>query len=246
MRKCALALLALCACHRSSPNSVLHVAAAADLARAFPEVGAAFEKRTGTKVVFSFGASGLLTKQIQEGGPFAVFAAANRSFVDDAVKTGSCDAASVKTYARGHLVIWMRAGATDAPRNITDLADARFRRIAIANPDHAPYGRAAKQALERAKLWDTVKPRVVFGENIQQTLQYAQSGNAEVALVSASLVLGIGGVQVEVDPQSYDPLEQAIALCGTGMKDPSAKAFQDFVLGEDGRATLRRWGFQLP
>jgi molybdate transport system substrate-binding protein len=196
--------------------------------------------------VFSFGASGLLTKQIQEGGPFEVFAAANRSFVDDAVRTGSCDAASVRTYARGHLVMWMRAGAAEPPRNIADLADTRFRRIAIANPDHAPYGRAAKQALEHAKLWDSVKPRLVYGENIQQTLQFAQSGNAEVAPVSSSLVLGIGGVQVDVDASSYDPLNQAIALCGTGMKNPNAMTFEDFVTAEEGRATLQRWGFQLP
>src|SRR5215813_6031674 len=177
MRSHALALgvLALLAgCQKNAPAAPvepLKVAAAADLARAFPEVAAAFEKESGQKVTFTFGSTGLLSKQIIEGAPFDVFAAANVSYVDDILKTGTCAGDSKALYARGHIGIWTRKGTSVAPpKTLADLADPRFVRIAIANPEHAPYGKAAQQALEKLGIWDKVKPRLVYGENIQQTL----------------------------------------------------------------------------
>src|SRR4051794_27893479 len=180
----ALFLVALAARAFASP-SPLKVAAAADLALAFKDVGNAYEKKSGEKVIFSFGSTGLLEKQIVEGAPFDLFAAANISFADDAIKAGVCSADTKELYARGRIVIWWRKDSTvTPPKDLADLADKRFVKVAIANPAHAPYGLAAKQALGRIGAWQAVQPKLVFGENVQQTLQFAQSGNAEIAIVA--------------------------------------------------------------
>src|SRR5947209_14749836 len=147
----AALVVALCGGGRglASPPS-LQVAAAADLALAVKDVGAAYEKKTGEKVIFSFGSTGLLEKQIVEGAPFDVFAAANVSFAEDAIKAGVCAADSKSLYARGRIVVWWRKGqAVKPPVSIADLADPRFIKVAIANPAHAPYGKAAEQAMQR-------------------------------------------------------------------------------------------------
>ncbi|HEX6835879.1 MAG TPA: molybdate ABC transporter substrate-binding protein, partial [Polyangia bacterium] len=170
--------------------SPLKVAAAADLALAFKDVGAAYEKKTGDKVIFSFGSTGLLEKQIVEGAPFDLFAAANISFAEDAIKAGACSADSKTLYARGRIVMWWRKDSGVAPpKDLADLADKRFVKIAIANPAHAPYGQAAQQAMGKIGIGPLVKPKLVFGENVQQTLQFAQSGNAEIAIVALSLAV---------------------------------------------------------
>jgi len=131
------ALVLVAGCRRRAPSGTVRVAAAADLARAFEEVGKAFKAKTGASVVFTFHSSGLLAKQISEGAPFDVYAAAARSYVDDVIKAGACDASTRAAYGRGRLVVWSKGQPLTA---ITDLADARFAKIAIANPDHAPYG----------------------------------------------------------------------------------------------------------
>src|SRR5688500_1635318 len=133
--------LLACGKKESSPDTI-KVAAAADLSYAFEEVGAEFTRKTGKKVVFSFGSTGLLAKQLSEGAPYDVFAAANVSFVDDVVKAGACDGATKAMYARGRIVLWSGNAVQPAPQSLADLTDARFVKLAIANPDHAPYGRA--------------------------------------------------------------------------------------------------------
>jgi molybdate transport system substrate-binding protein len=232
----------------AAPPSSLKVAAAADLALAFKELGAAFEKKSGEKVIFSFGSTGLLEKQIVEGAPFDVFAAANISFADDAIKAGACVADSKALYARGRIVAWWRKdGGIAAPKTLADLADKRFVKIAIANPEHAPYGRAAQQALEKAGVWSQVKPRLVYGENVQQTLQFAQSGNAEVALVALSLAVVSDGGYFVVDDKLHLPIDQALVACG---KDAArlarARSFAAYVNSPEGRAIMKRYGFLLP
>ena len=229
--------------------SPLKVAAAADLAVAFKEVGAAWEKQSGDKVVFSFGSTGLLEKQLVEGAPFDLFAAANVSFADDAIKAGVCAADSKALYARGRVVIWWRKGGTVAPpKSLADLADARFVKVAIANPAHAPYGKAAQEALTNAKLWQKVQPKLVFGENVQQTLQFAQTGNAEAALVALSLALiAPDGDYVAVDDTLYSPIDQALVTCGHDTaRLARARSFAAFVASPDGRNIMRRYGFLLP
>jgi molybdate transport system substrate-binding protein len=229
-------------------TSPLKVAAAADLALAFRDVGTAYEKKSGDKVIFSFGSTGLLEKQIVEGAPFDVFAAANISFAEDAIQAGVCAADSKALYARGRIVVWWRKGTSlTPPKSIADLADKRFVKIAIANPQHAPYGKAAAEAMEKAGVWATVKPKLVFGENVQQTLQFAQSGNVEAAVVALSLAVISDGDYLIVDDKQHRPIDQALVACG---KDPErqrrARAFNAFVNAAEGRAIMKRYGFLLP
>jgi molybdate transport system substrate-binding protein len=244
-----VSLLAFVGCTRggagdgTGPNAEkppLKVAAASDLARAFTDVGEAYTKKTGQKVVFSFGSTGLLTKQIQEGAPFDVFAAANRSYVDEAVNAGACRGETAALYARGRIVVWTKSGEAPA---LEALRDAKYTKIAIANPEHAPYGRAAKEALERTGVWGAVAPKMVYGENVQQTLQFAQTGNADVAIVALALAMVSDGRYAPVDTALHAPLDQALVVCKGG---PGSREFVAFVNGEEGRAVMRRYGFLLP
>ena len=244
-----LVALALSACKKDAPaQGELTVAAAADLAFAFKDVGDAYTKKTGQPVKFSFGSTGLLAKQIAEGAPFDVFAAANVTFADDTVKSGACAGDTKALYAIGRIVMWTKKG-TEPPKTVADLADPKWAKIAIANPEHAPYGRAAKDAMTRAGVWDKVQPRVVYGENVQQTLQYAQSGNVEVAIVALSLAtVTEGGAFSTIEPSAHDRIDQAIVVCKGKNAAPSdgAKRFATYVNSEEGRAVMRKYGFLLP
>ncbi len=233
--------------HAEAP-SPLKVAAAADLAIAFQDVGAAWEKRSGDKVVFSFGSTGLLEKQIVEGAPFDVFAAANVSFADQAVAKGACLADSKALYARGRIVVWWRKDSKVAPpRSLAELADKRFIKVAIANPAHAPYGKAAREALQKTGAWAAVQPKLVFGENIQQTMQFAQSGNVEAAVVALSLAVIADGSYLLVDEALHAPIDQAMVVCGKDAeRTKRARAFTTFVNSVDGRRIMKKYGFLLP
>jgi len=250
MRTFVLALAAaalLAGCGRKSGKPPVRVAAAADLAFAFEEVGAAFEKQSGHRVSFSFGSTGLLSKQIIEGAPFDVFAAANVSYADQVVKSADCDGASKKLYARGRIVVWTQKGGVAAVRTLAELTDARFRKIAIANPEHAPYGKAAQDALTTAGLWDAVKPKLVFGENVQATLKWAQTGDADAAIVALSLaIVTENGTYMAIDPALHAPIDQALVVCAQGRNLEGGRAFTAFVGSEEGRAIMRRFGFLLP
>ena len=241
---CAL-LLAACG-GRNASKGQIHVAAAADLSRAFGELGPAFQQKTGIEPVFSFGSTGLLTKQIEQGAPFDLLAAANVEYADEVAKTGECDATTRSMYARGRLVVWTAASVTP-PSRIEDLADARFARIAIANPEHAPYGVAARAAMQKAGIWSSVEPRMVYGENVQQTLQFAQTGNADAAVIALSLsTVTDGGKALPVDPSLHDPIDQAMIVCKNGGNADGAKQFEAFVASPAGREIMTRYGFRLP
>jgi molybdate transport system substrate-binding protein len=245
-----VALASSTACHKDpaqAEREPLKVAAAADLSFAFKDVGAAYEKKTGEKVVFSFGATGLLEKQLAEGAPFDVFAAANVSYADDAVKAGVCDGDSKVLYATGHIVLYSTKEAAFHPKTMADLTDPRVAKIAIANPDHAPYGKAAREAMQRAGVWDKVQSKVVYGENVQQTLQFAQSGNADVAIVALSLATVTPGDAAPIPTDLHDPIDQALVACTHGNAGTAeARRFIAFVQSPDGHAVMRQYGFLLP
>lgn len=226
----------------------IKVAAASDLAFAFKAVGAAFTTKTGAEVKFTFGSTGQLAKQISEGAPYDVFAAANVSFVDEVVKAQACDGATKAMYARGRIVVWSKkSGDVAAPAALMDLEDARFVKIAIANPEHAPYGKAAKQALEASGLWDKVQPKIVYGENISQTLQFAQTGNAEAAIAALSLaIVAEDGAYFLVDESLHKPIDQALVVCKRGASVTVARQFAEFVGSPEGRTIMKRFGFLLP
>lgn len=242
-------LSALPGCARKPPpETKVTIAAASDLTAAFGELGEAFAKKTGVTPTFSFGSTGLLAKQLDQGAPFDVFAAASASYVEQVTAAGACDAASRSMYARGRLVLWWRKGAAVAPpTSLADLADPRFVHVSIANPEHAPYGRAAEDALEHAGALLTVKPKLVFGENVQQALQLAATGNADVAVVALSLAIRSDeGAYLAVDPSQHAPIDQAMVLCRHGRGGALGKQFTEFVASPEGRRIMRSYGFLLP
>jgi molybdate transport system substrate-binding protein len=241
------AALVVLACGNKQPDhKQIHVAAAADLARAFGEVGAAFTKKTGIEPVFTFGSTGLLTKQIEQGAPFDLLAAANVEYAAQAVAAGECDGASQTMYARGRLVVWTPPGVVP-PTTLADLADPRFVHISIANPAHAPYGVAARMALQKAGVWNQVEPRMAYGENVQQALVFAQKGNAEAAVIALSLsTVTDGGKTLAIDPSMHDPIEQAMVVCKNGGNADGARQFAAFVASPEGREIMTRYGFLLP
>lgn len=231
-------------CKEALPSAAppVQVAAASDLAVAFEELGTLFEARTGQKVTFSFAASGALAQQLGQGAPFDLFAAANASFADAAVASGACDGASKARYARGHLVAWSKTRGKLT--SLAELRGAEIKRIAIANPEHAPYGKAAREALSAAGLWAELEPKLVYAENVRQALQLAQTGNAEVALVALSLVArDTAGQRLAIDPELHQPLEQTLVVCGRGKNRAGGQAFAQLVTSADGQALLARHGF---
>ena len=231
---------------RATPSEPLKVAAAADLSFAFKDVGAAYEKKTGEKVVFSFGATGLLEKQLAEGAPFDVFAAANVSYADDAVRRGPAGRLQGPLRHRAPRSLFDQGGG------LPPADDGRSRRPPRGQdrhrqPRHAPYGKAAKQAMERAGVWDKVQSKVVYGENVQQTLQFAQSGNADVAIVALSLATVTPGESAPIPTELHDPIDQALVACTHGKAGTQeARKFIAFVQSAEGHAVMRKYGFLLP
>src|ERR1043165_1457669 len=179
---CAIACKDRSTASTPAPNE-LTIAAASDLTPAFEELGRAFESTNKIKVVFVFGSTGLLTQQIENGAPVDLFAAASMSYVDKLDHEGLIVPDSKAVYARGRITLWTTADSNLRLEGIKDLARPEVTRIAIANPDHAPYGLAARQALESAGIWDVIKPKLVYGDNIRQTLQFAELGNHGVGSV---------------------------------------------------------------
>lgn len=245
-------MLAGTACGDSSGASMhtpdareITVAAASDLRPAFEELGAMFETDTGIAVRFSFGSSGQLREQILNGAPFDLFASANVEFVDEVIDAGRGVAGTKADYALGRIVLWAPPGA-ELPTAIGQLTDARFRRIAIANPKHAPYGLAARQALEAAGIYAAIEPRLVYGESISDTFRIAESGNAEVGIVALSLAIADGGDYTLVPAELHDPLEQALVVTARGPTGEAATRFAGFLGSPQGRAVMIRYGFVLP
>ena len=225
------------------PGAPLLVAAASDLTVAFDDLASAWARAGHPRPTVTFGSSGLLATQITQGAPFDVFASANLSFAREAVHSGRCDGATLTHYARGRVALCSRGGRI---HSLSNLADPGVTHVAIANPEHAPYGRAAREALTTAGLWEAVHPKLVYGENVQQTLQFVQSGNADVALVSQSLAMTSGLACTVIDKSLHHPIDQVMVACGHGPHTTEARAFVAFVSSPAGRSILARHGFAPP
>jgi molybdate transport system substrate-binding protein len=254
----AVVALVLSGCSTSGEASTaddevdLLVAAASDLRPAFEALGERYTAAGGGEVVFDFGSSGQLAQRIREGAPFDVFASADVAYVDDVVGAGTGDAATQRTYAYGRLVIWSPEERWAGWEDLTDLAvDADITNLAIANPDHAPYGRAAQEALVAAGALDAVQDRLVLGENISDTQRLVETGNADVGIIALSLAIaaeerGVGR-WVEVDPDLHDPLQQDLVVTATDpARAAAARAFVDLVASDAGREVMGRYGFLVP
>jgi molybdate transport system substrate-binding protein len=236
-------------CSRQTPadaKAEIIVAAAADLAPAFEELGQQFEQETGIKVTFSFGSTGTLAKQIENGAPIDLFAAANVEFIDQLEREGLILPETKAVYGRGRITIWTRADNALKIERIEDLARPEVARIAIANPEHAPYGKAAREALESAGIWKTVEPRLVFGENVRQAMQYAETGNADAAITALSLSVRTNGRWTLIPEALHKPLDQALAVIRGARREVEARRFAEFINSAHGRSTMRTYGFILP
>jgi molybdate transport system substrate-binding protein len=229
-----------------APASELTVAAASDLTPAFEEIGREFEASQKTKVVFVFGSTGLLTRQVENGAPFDVLAAANVGYIDQLEREGLIVPRTRRIYARGRITLWTTSDSKLKIEKIEDLARPEVHRIAIANPDHAPYGLAARQALETAGIWQAVQPKLVYGDNIRQTLQFAETGNVEVAIVALSLSVQSKGLWVMIPEELHQPLDQGLGVIKGTKNEQAARAFGDFVTGAKGREILGKYGFAFP
>jgi molybdate transport system substrate-binding protein len=224
----------------------LTVSAAADLTPAFQELGKQFTNDTGIKVTFNFGSTGQLTQQIEQGAPVDLLAAANVSFVEDLERQNLILPDTKALYAQGRITLWTRSDSSLKLDRIEDLAKPEVHRIAIANPEHAPYGDAARQALQSAGIWDRVSARLVFGENISQTLQYAETGNVDAAIVALSLSVTSKGRWVLISEQLHKPLNQALAVTRSTRHEAEARRFASFINSTQGRLVMRKYGFILP
>ena len=227
----------------------LIVFAASDISPVLRQLIPEFERATHSKVTLVPGSTGTLTQQIRNGAPADLFFAANESAIDDLAGAGLVLPQTRTIYARGRLVLVAPApesGSRSPQMTLGDLTSARVRRIAIANPAHAPYGLAAQQALQAAGLWSRVQPKLVYGENVQQAVQFVESGSAEAGLVARSLVAGRALTFTEVDASLYAPLNQTAVVLNRSRQLTLATAFLDFVKGARGRAALKTFGFLIP
>ncbi|MEW5944408.1 MAG: molybdate ABC transporter substrate-binding protein [Pseudomonadota bacterium] len=232
-------------------GEVLHVAAASDLIYCLEELDGAFTKaRPGVRLKASTGSSGNFYAQIQNGAPFDVFMSADVKYPKALIEAGQAEGDNLTVYAAGRIVVWTVDPRFDVARGLEALLDPGVRRIAIANPEHAPYGRAAQAALESAGLWARVEGKLAKAENIAQAAQFVLTGNADAGIVALSLVksprlAGIGKY-VEIPPRSYPRLEQAAVVTRKGASNPLAKAYLDFLRSREARAIFDRYGFVLP
>jgi molybdate transport system substrate-binding protein len=216
------------------------------LQAALPKLADQFRARTGIETSIAFGASGQLAEQIKQGAPFDVFLSANEAFVRDLARGDFVEADSVAPYARGSLVLAVYRPLNEKVNTLNDLTQPAVKKIALANPATAPYGKAGKEALERAGLWGQLQPKIVVAESVRQALLYAQRGDAEAALVGRAIANVHEVRPIEVDPQLYDPIIQALGVVSTTKRSIEVKQFARFVLDEEGQRILREFGFSSP
>ncbi len=227
------------------PRPELIVAAAADLVFAFREIAPAFEREHRAKVTPTFGSTGQLTQQIHHGAPVDVFFAANAAFVEDLRLKGAVLADSVEPYAQGQIVLATQQGRPPVS-SLRDLGRENVKRVGIANPAHAPYGMAAREALISAGLWHQIQPKLVYGENIRQALQFLQTGNVDAAILALSVAQIPEVRYVQIDPSLHRPILQTAAVTTRSRNPDLARAFIRFVNGPQGRPIMKRLGFLLP
>lgn len=225
------------------------VAAAADLKFSMDEIVTEFKKSNAAdEVEVIYGSSGKFNTQMQQGAPFDLFFSADIAFPRELAKAGLA-ASEVKPYAVGRIVLW--SASMDASKMTLDsLTDPKIAHIAIANPQHAPYGKRAEEALRSSGLWDKIEPKLVYGENIANTAQFVQTGNAQVGIIALSLAvnpeLSAKGGYYLIPDKLHAPLEQGFIICKRAEKNALAKRFADYMGGKAARSVMTKYGFVLP
>lgn len=244
-----LVIVCLIAGQTAHAEQMLTIAAAADLKFALDEIVVSFKRiHSEAQIETIYGSSGKFNTQIRQGAPYDLYFSADIAY-PRALKEEGFAASEVQPYAVGRIVLWSHL--RDAGKmNLAELADASIRKIAIANPRHAPYGKCAEEALKAAGVWEKVEPKLVYGENVAQTAQYVQSGNAQVGIIALSLALSPelakqGGYALIPD-RLHQPLEQGYIITRRAAANPLAHEFARYIAGKEARATMTRYGFALP
>ena len=250
MKTACVALLLLLLVSVGNSEEIL-VAAAADLNQVLPIVAERFEHETGNRVKLSFGSSGNFFAQIQNGAPFDLFFSADIDFPRRLESAGFAEPGSLYEYAVGKIVLWVPNGSgVDISRGLPLVLDPGVRKIAIANPAHAPYGKAAVAALQNDQLYDRIKDKLVLGENISQTFELVHSGNADVGIVALSLVLGPkmkdAGKFLLIAPASYPPIKQGVTVMKSSAHKTATKEFLEFLKRPATVALMEQYGFEVP
>ncbi|MFI5114196.1 MAG: molybdate ABC transporter substrate-binding protein [Terriglobales bacterium] len=249
LRKLAIALLLSVSCAAAQE---ITVAAAADLIAALPEIAAKYKGQTGRVVNLSFGSSGNFTTQIQNGAPFDIFFSADEEYPKQLIADGFADKDALYRYAVGRLVLWVpsESGLDLRKLGIRALLDPSIKKIAIANPQHAPYGRAAEAALKHFAIYDQVATKLVLGENVSQAAQFVESGNAQAGLIALSHALAPAmnnkGRYWIVPLDSYPTLNQAAVVLSRSKQKDAARKFLDFLRSPEATTLLKNYGFSLP
>jgi molybdate transport system substrate-binding protein len=251
LKRCAIAALAALvgatpACRHQQSKPVITVAAAANLTEVFDEIGPRFEAQTGIHPVFSFGSTAQLSRQIESSAPFDVFAAADSGHVAELDRKGLLAPGSRAIYARGVLALWLPEGVNAPVQRVEDLGSPGVRVVAIAKPDLAPYGHAAVDTLQRLGIWEQVKPKVVYAENISMAKQYGKSKNADAVFTAYSLVLHESGKTIRVDERLHQPLDQELGIVAKSDHQDWAGKFASFLLRGDGKSILISYGYNVP
>jgi molybdate transport system substrate-binding protein len=227
------------------------VAAAADLQFVMQDVGARFQSETGKSVKLIYGSSGNFAQQLQNGAPFDMFFSANRDYPKQLEAAGLTEHGSFYQYAIGKIVVWVpNDSKLDVGSGLKALLDPTIKKIAIANPEHAPYGKAAVAAMQKENVYDQVKDKFVLGENISQTASFVVSGSADVGIVALSLALSPNmkdkGRYSEVPADDYPPIEQACVIIRSSKNKTIAEQFQKFIQSSTIRAIFQKYGFDIP
>jgi molybdate transport system substrate-binding protein len=235
----------------SARGGEIKIAAASDLTFAFKDVAAQFEKQTGDSIKLTYGSSGNFFAQIQNGAPFDLFFSADVGYPRKLEAAGLTEPGTIYEYASGKLVMWVpNASKLDLSRGLATLLDPGIRKIAIANPLHAPYGVAAVAAMRHAGVYDNVDSKLVLGENISQTAQFVQSGNADVGLLALSLAVAPAmkdkGRFVEIPSTDYPPIIQAAVILKSSRNKELANQFLKFLKHPETVALMARYGFAIP
>jgi molybdate transport system substrate-binding protein len=247
-----IGLLLSCPAGRAQPparetgkNEVV-VASAANLTDAFQRVGQEFEAQSGIHPVFSFASTAQLTQQIENGAPFDVFAAADATHVGELERKGLLLAGSRAVYARGALALWIPPNSQARIDRVEDLTSSAVRFLAIAKPELAPYGQAAVETLTKLGIWDRLRSKVVYAENISAAKQYGTSNNADAVFTAYSLVLKEGGKVIRVDESLHKPIDQELGIVAGAKHLDAARKFAAFLLTGKGREVLAGFGYTLP
>ena len=243
--------LMLLLCYRMAAGQIT-IAAAADMNAALPELAAEYEKQSGNSAKLAFGSSGNLFSQIQNGAPFDLFFSADEDYPRQLVEAGLSERSSLYRYAVGKLVVWVPASSSlnVEKGGIKILLDPAVKKIAIANPQHAPYGRAAEAALRHFGIYQQLAARLVLGENVSQAAQFIESGSAQAGLIALSHALspslkGKGRYWI-VPANAYPPLNQAAAILSRSSRKQEAADFLTFLKTRQAIEVLKRYGFAIP